>query len=176
MVIDFYDTSALLALEEIIGPGINYISHFVLAELEQIKTSFNKDKEIKERARKIARYLISQTENFRCDTFPIKEIEKHKKRLGFLPDNMDGNILAEASLINKKNRIVFWTADVNMLLFAKKLNFYAINFVDGKEKEKKPWDGWRDFHPTEEQMNIVRCGRAKKLKTFYGGMVESIGS
>ena len=61
MVIDFYDTSALLALKEIIGPGINYISHFVLAELEQIKTSFNKDKEIKERARKIARYLISQT-------------------------------------------------------------------------------------------------------------------
>ena len=155
MVIDFYDTSALLALNEPLGPGINYISHFVLAELEQIKTSFNKDREIKERARKIARYLISQTENFRCDTFPIKEIEKHKKKLGFLPDNMDGNILAEASLINKKNRIVFWTADVNMLLFAKKLNFYAINFVDGKEEEKKPWDGWRDFHPTEEQMNML---------------------
>lgn len=155
MIIDFYDTSALLALDEPLGPGINYISHFVLAELEQIKTSFNKDKEIKERARKIARSLISRTEDFRCDIFPAKEIEKQKKRLGFLPDNMDGNILAEASLISKKERVIFWTADVNMLLFAKELNFYAINFIDENKEEKKPWDGWRDFHPTEEQMNML---------------------
>lgn len=155
MVIDFYDTSALLALNEPLGPGINYISHFALAELEQIKTSFNKDREIKERARKIARSLISRTEDFRCDIFPAKEIERQKKKIGFLPDNMDGNILAEASLINKKERVVFWTADVNMFLFAKELNFYAINFIDENKEEKKPWDGWRDFHPTEEQMNML---------------------
>ena len=48
MVIDYYDTSALLAKPELIKSNYdNYISHFVIKELEDIKQSSNKSEDIK---------------------------------------------------------------------------------------------------------------------------------
>ena len=75
MVIDYYDTSALLAKPELIKSNYdNYISHFVIKELEDIKQSSNKSEDIKASARSIARLLRGKasvrTNNIIIENFP----------------------------------------------------------------------------------------------------------
>lgn len=156
MVIDFYDTSALLAIENIetfFSIGHNYISHFCLSELEAIKTSANKNEDIKARARKVARFMLANPTAFFCDTYDEKKIEKARKK-HYFPDNMDGRILAEATLLAKKNRIVFWTADVNMSIFAREAGLEIHTFF-AEEKQEEPWAGWSKYYPSEQEFAML---------------------
>ena len=156
MVIDFYDTSALLAIENIetfFSIGHNYISHFCLSELEAIKTSANKSEEIKAHARKVARFMLANPTAFFCDTYDERKIEKARKK-HYFPDNMDGRILAEAMLIAKKNRIVFWTADVNMSIFAREAGLEVHTFFT-EEKQEEPWAGWSKYYPSEQEFAML---------------------
>lgn len=156
MVIDFYDTSALLAIENIetfFSIGHNYISHFCLSELEAIKTSANKNEEIKARARKVARFMLANPTAFFCDTYDERKIEKARKK-HYFPDNMDGRILAEATLLAKKNRIVFWTADVNMSIFAREAGLEVHTFF-AEEKQEEPWAGWSKYYPSEQEFAML---------------------
>lgn len=156
MVIDFYDTSALLAIENIetfFSIGHNYISHFCLSELEAIKTSANKNEEIKARARKVARFMLANPTTFFCDSYDEKKIEKARKK-HYFPDNMDGRILAEATLLAKKNRIVFWTADVNMSIFAREAGLEVHTFF-AEEKQEEPWAGWSKYYPSEQEFAML---------------------
>lgn len=156
MVIDFYDTSALLAIENIetfFSIGHNYISHFCLSELEEIKTSANKNEDIKARARKIARFMLANPTAFFCDSYDEKKIEKARKK-HYFPDNMDGRILAEATLLAKKNRIVFWTADVNMSIFAREAGLEVHTFF-AEEKQEEPWAGWSKYYPSEQEFAML---------------------
>ena len=156
MVIDFYDTSALLAIENIetfFSIGHNYISHFCLSELEEIKTSANKNEDIKARARKVARFMLANPTAFFCDSYDEKKIEKARKK-HYFPDNMDGRILAEATLIAKKNRIVFWTADVNMSIFAREAGLEVHTFF-AEEKQEEPWAGWSKYYPSEQEFAML---------------------
>lgn len=156
MVIDFYDTSALLAIENIetfFSIGHNYISHFCLSELEAIKTSANKNEDIKVRARKVARFMLANPTAFFCDTYDERKIEKARKK-HYFPDNMDGRILAEATLLAKKNRIVFWTADVNMSIFAREAGLEVHNFF-AEEKQEEPWAGWSKYYPSEQEFAML---------------------
>lgn len=156
MVIDFYDTSALLAIENIetfFSIGHNYISHFCLSELEAIKTSANKSEEIKARARKVARFMLANPTAFFCDTYDERKIEKARKKHLF-PDNMDGRILAEATLIAKKNLVVFWTADVNMSIFAREAGLETHTFF-AEEKQEEPWAGWSKYYPSEQEFAML---------------------
>lgn len=155
MVIDFYDTSALIAKPELLeGYGNNYVSHFVIKELEDIKHS-NKSEEVKASARNVARTLHSKM-SIRIDNIDYKKLERIKKKNPWLPQNTDGDIIAEAILLRENgDQICFWTADYNMYLFAKDVVSY-INFVNVKEKkEKEPWAGWGKYYPTEKDMNIL---------------------
>ena len=156
MVIDFYDTSALLAIENIetfFSIGHNYISHFCLSELEAIKTSANKNEDIKARARKVARFMLANPTAFFCDSYDEKKIEKARKK-HYFPDNMDGRILAEATLLAKKNRIVFWTADVNMSIFAREAGL-EVNTFFTEEKQEEPWAGWSKYYPSEQEFAML---------------------
>ena len=156
MVIDFYDTSALLAIENIetfFSIGHNYISHFCLSELEEIKTSANKNEDIKARARKVARFMLANPTAFFCDSYDEKKIEKARKK-HYFPDNMDGRILAEATLLAKKNRIVFWTADVNMSIFAREAGLEIHTFF-AEEKQEEPWAGWSKYYPSEQEFAML---------------------
>lgn len=155
MVIDFYDTSALIAKPELLeGCGNHYVSHFVIKELEDIKQS-NKSEEIKASARNVARTLRSKM-SIRIDNVDYKKLERIKKKNPWLPQNTDGDIIAEAILLRENGtQVCFWTADYNMYLFAKDVINY-VNFVNVKEKkEKEPWAGWGKYYPAEKDMNIL---------------------
>ena len=57
-ILKFYDTSALLDLSDnLILDYSCYISTRVISELENIKTSFAKDLDVKARARQVVRVL-----------------------------------------------------------------------------------------------------------------------
>jgi len=56
--VKFFDTSALLAGFKLNQEDINYISTIVFSELENIKTSYQKDETVKYKARVLIRYLM----------------------------------------------------------------------------------------------------------------------
>ena len=152
MIIDYFDTSAILANGKLLDKE-SYVSHFVVSELEEIKNSSVKDEQIKARARQATRALIA---NPQCRTYnlDLQKIERVRKSRKWLPDNMDGRIIAEAILLQKETgaNICFWTADYNMKLFAEAEDFY-INFVSQDcISNQEPWVGWGKYYPTEEEI------------------------
>ena len=152
MVIDYFDTSAILANGKLLDKE-SYVSHFVVSELEEIKNSSVKDEQVKARARQATRALIA---NPQCRTYnlDLQKIERVRKSRKWLPDNMDGRIIAEAILLQRETRanICFWTADYNMKLFAEAEDFY-INFVSQDcILNKEPWCGWGKYYPSTDEM------------------------
>ena len=152
MVIDYFDTSAILANGKLLDKE-SYVSHFVVSELEEIKNSSVKDEQVKVRARQATRALIA---NPQCRTYnlDLQKIERVRKSRKWLPDNMDGRIIAEAILLQKETgaNICFWTADYNMKLFAEAEDFY-INFVTQDcILNKEPWCGWGKYYPSVDEM------------------------
>ena len=158
MVLDYFDTSAILAKGSI--PEHAYVSHFVISELEEIKNSSTKDEHIKARARQATRVLAS-TPYCRTHNSDLNKIEKIRKKHKWLPDNMDGRIIAEAILLNQQTHadIVFWTADRNMKLFAEAENFH-VNFIDQKmPTDENLWCGWGKYYPDAEQMSSIYANK-----------------
>ena len=152
MVIDYFDTSAILANGKLLDKE-SYVSHFVVSELEEIKNSSVKDEQVKARARQATRALIA---NSQCRTYnlDLQKIERVRKSRKWLPDNMDGRIIAEAILLQRETgaNICFWTADYNMKLFAEAEDFY-INFVSQDcILNKEPWCGWGKYYPSTDEM------------------------
>lgn len=156
MIINYYDTSALLAidnLEAFMGSCSAYISHFVINEIEDIKNNSYKSEEIKAKARKVARYMLQNPYSYMCRNFSPQKIERVRKRYDF-PDNMDGRILAEAMILGKQDCIYFWTADVNMSLFARSVGMEAY-IVNEQKAQREPWAGWGKYYPTEEEFSML---------------------
>ena len=154
MVIDYFDTSAILARGNI--PEHCYVSHFVIGELEEIKNSSNKDEGIKARARQATRALISSPYCL-TSNFDLQKIEKIRAKHKYLPNNMDGHIIAEAILLRDTTHeeICFWTADYNMKLFAEAEKFH-VNFIDQKHPtDEELWCGWGKYYPSAEQMSSI---------------------
>ena len=60
--VKFYDTNAVLALQENVLDSYFYISSTTLQELEHIKVSRNKDEETKYKSRKIVHILDENTD------------------------------------------------------------------------------------------------------------------
>ena len=112
-VIKAYDTSALLDLNDnLVIDSTCYISTLVINELENIKVSFNKDSDIKARARQVIRTL--KQSQFMTNTTSIKRIGKFSKKfLTRLPNNNDSKI-----------PVVNWRGSAN-IVFSNWLNYYV---------------------------------------------------
>ena len=182
MVIDYFDTSAIIAKGGIIDDC--YVSHFVISELEEIKNSSTKDESVKAKARQATRALITSQTCKTCN-FDLQKIERIRKKHKWLPDNMDGRIIAEAILLREQTKanICFWTADYNMKLFAQAEDFY-INFVTQDcIFNKEPWCGWGKYYPNEEdmaklysnpQINILGAMTNEYCTIFEGSELKDI--
>lgn len=182
MVIDYFDTSAIIAKGGIIDDC--YVSHFVISELEEIKNSSTKDESVKAKARQATRALITSQTCKTCN-FDLQKIERIRKKHKWLPDNMDGRIIAEAILLREQTNanICFWTADYNMKLFAQAEDFY-INFVTQDcIFNKEPWCGWGKYYPNEEdmaklysnpQINILGAMTNEYCTIFEGSELKDI--
>ena len=155
MVIDYFDTSAILANGKLLDKE-SYVSHFVISELEEIKNSSTKDEQLKARARQATRALIANPQN-RTYNLDLQKIERIRKNRKWLPDNTDGRIIAEAILLQQKTgaQICFWTADYNMKLFAEAENFYIHLVTQEDIFDKESWCGWGKYFPNMEEMTSL---------------------
>lgn len=150
-----YDTSALLDLSDNLKLDKNcYISTLVISELENIKTAFNKDSDVKLKARQVVRYL--RQNDFTTNIKNRATIEKLVKKYGeVLPNTTDSRILLEAYSQTKHYKEVrFYTGDYTLFLFGKYLFEKELNFtvhITGSTTKQRFWDGYKVITPTEEQ-------------------------
>ena len=153
-ILKVYDTSALLSLSDnLVLDSTCYVSTLVINELENIKTSFNKDSEVKAQARQVVRILKSSvfTSNLTNHAKIEKMVRKYHK---VLPDNTDSRILLEAYLqVRWYDEVKFYTSDLTLFLFASHL-FKHKRFsahLTGDITKKRFWDGCVVIHPTAEE-------------------------
>ena len=152
-ILKFYDTSALLDLSDNLVLDYScYVSTRVISELENIKTSFAKDLDVKARARQVVRIL--KQSNFSSNFLLNKDVERIFKRYSkILPDNTDSKILIEAYLQTKSYEVHFYTGDYTLYLFCNNLfkNQYFHAHLTGDTTTKRFWDGYVTIEPTTEQ-------------------------
>lgn len=113
----FYDTNAVLKLQSKIFEDDFALSSTTLHELEHIKTSRNKDEEVKYNARKVIHLLDTYSDKYDVVTFTT-DVEELMKEFGVF-DSPDNEIIACAKYYSKENDIIFITNDICCKVIAK---------------------------------------------------------
>ena len=166
MVVNFYDTSALMILDELYA-GLTLVSPIVLSELEHIKSSRDKDEKQKFQARRATKLL--RKNGFQCANISKKEIKKIRKKYSFLSNNNDHSILVEAAA--EKNRFFkgdtfnFFTADLLLSYFGNQIPELEIKFLEEKQTNTE-YFGWKE---SEEASEPAPEEKGKK-KGGFGGL------
>ena len=157
---NFYDTSSLLLREkDLFTHEENIIlSSITLNELENIKTSNNKDGEIKRAARHIIRLLEENTDKYEIWVYNSQMLQG-EKNLG-LPDfsqwelTNDIKILASAVSYDRMihpDETVFFTNDLALKQIANM--FFGSDSVKSVRTEpEEDYDGYRRIQMTEDEM------------------------
>lgn len=142
----FYDTCALLNLQNkaFEEPDIFYISHVTLQELEQIKTSHNKDEDTKYRARRLLHLLVENQGRYQVVIYN---------------NDWDNDILNRGLQLNNDIRIIytaykthpdctFVTDDLACKMLAGVFNL-NIQYNTTKEEE---YTGYKEINLTEIEL------------------------
>ena len=142
----FYDTSSLLLIskEELFSEKF-IISSIVLQELEHIKTSYNKDQEVKAQARYVTRLLERYP-----DKYEVAVYKRHKGLLALLYDlplTNDIKILLTAK--KYKNTITFVTNDLCLKNLAK---FFLNCPITSVEEKFDNYTGYKELYLNEKQI------------------------
>ena len=147
--INFYDTNELLHNLDSIKDTI-YLSSVTLQELEHIKTSKNKDEDIKYEARKVTRFLRENEEKYVC--IPVEN--KHHKLLSKykLEEDNDNLIIACAKLLEKEYDVTFYTDDICCYNIAK--NIFNLNCKGLETNNKKEeYKGYKEVIMSDEELS-----------------------
>ena len=148
--IKFYDTCALLSLGEKVFNGEPFaVSSITFKELENIKTSFNKDNDVKA----MARHLLHLFNEHEYDYIPVVHQVENEARIaarGFEINN-DTKILSDAIQLAKSDEeIVFVTADLSLRCIAR--HFIDIIEIEPISEEEDGYMGYIEIECTEEQL------------------------
>lgn len=113
----FYDTNAVLKLQNKIFEEDFVLSSTTLHELEHIKTSKNKDEEIKYNARKVIHLLDKYSDKYDVVVFTT-EVNEILNEYGVF-NSPDNEIIACAKHYSKTTDIIFVTNDICCKVIAK---------------------------------------------------------
>lgn len=147
----FYDTSSLLLLsdEELNEDFI--ISSITLSELENIKTSRNKDYEVKIAARHVLRKLTEESRNYRVVIYQPSHLELLQEY--HFEINDDIRILADALWADRNiapDDITFVTNDLALMMIA---NLYFGNDSIARIIQKEDnYAGYKEVRMNENEM------------------------
>ena len=148
--IRFYDTSSLLIRMDDIFKEPFVISSISLAELENIKSSNNKDYDIKSNARRLLHLLDENSENY--TTVIYKETMITPLAIQNLPINDDARIIACALWYDSNEAIsntIFVTNDLAQKNLAR-LFFTQLESVDNNDDDYK---GYKEVYPTNQKLS-----------------------
>lgn len=143
----FYDTNALLELQEEILEEPFAISSVTLEELENIKTSKNKTEEVRYKARKIVHILDENVNKYNVVVYD-DEIEQLITDIGIEVNN-DNKICACAKSMCHDNKIIFVTNDLCCRIIAE--NIFKLN-VEKAVANDDIYKGYKEIAMTEEEM------------------------
>lgn len=156
----FYDTSALLieSQEKLLEEAF-MISSTTLIELENIKTSNNKDFKIKYTARKVLHFLDENPEMWKVSIFTQSKLQPIEE--ADIPITDDMRILACA--LAEPGPITFITND---LCQKKNAELFLRNVQSVIFKEEKYY-GYKEITLNEEAMANLYCNLDKNLYDLY---------
>lgn len=156
----FYDTNALLQNIEAIEGHI-YLSSVTLHELENIKTSKNKDNEVKFNARKATRFLKENKDKYTC----VVAGKYHYRLLDDLnlEYSNDNLIMACAYEMSQSEEVEFITNDIccyniGTLIFG--LSVSEVKEVDDNYK------GYKEVIMTDDQLCKFYSLEVKDINTY----------
>lgn len=136
--IKFYDTNAILKLQDKIFEEKFILSSVTLQELENIKVSRNKEENVKYNARKILHLLDKYQDEYDVVVY-IDAIEKYiiEKQIEITPDS---KIVASAAFskgfLPQDEELLFVTDDISCKVIAKKIFGLEVCGVESKEDDE----------------------------------------
>lgn len=147
-LIKFYDTNALLHNDiEKIEDKI-YLSSITLQELEHIKTSRNKDEDLKFQARKVTRWLRLNEDKYEC-IIADKSVYFLVSDKDLEIDN-DNLIISSAYSLLDKYDVEFVTNDICCYNIAK--NIFELNCTGIQDKVEENYKGYKEIIMTDKEM------------------------
>ncbi len=147
MAIRFYDTNAILT--DCTDISNILISSKTLEELENIKSSFHKDNDIKYKARVAVRAIREQ----KPEIVVVQKSDYDKvEELGLEITN-DNLIIASAWRYSQENHLVFVTHDALCSLIAN--TYFGLDVEELKLKNDDVYKGYRVVQPTDEELSQV---------------------
>ena len=149
----FYDTNALLELQEEILVEKFAISSVTLEELESIKTNRNKTEETRYKARKIVHILDENRDKYEVVIYN-KDIEQKLITIG-LELNNDNKICACAKQICHDDNIVFVTNDLCCRIIAE--NIFKLNVKNAKSNDSDMYKGYKLLMGNTAEINEYLC-------------------
>ena len=159
----FYDTSSLLLkADNLFDEGKIILSSITLNELEEIKTSANKDSDIKMAARRVLQQLNDNPDKFELFIFKPSVLEPIYD--AGLPINNDTRILACAIYIEKNSYpddLIFVTNDLSLAAMANL--FFGADSIHKCEVEEDDYCGYKE---------IVMHDKA--MERFYSSYSENL--
>jgi predicted ribonuclease YlaK len=144
----FYDTSSLLLKADTLFEDNEYfaISSITLEELEHIKTSANKDADVKYSARKLINSLDSHMGEYDV-VFFNEDMAKPIVKAGIFLNN-DAKILSCALSYSKKHDVEFITNDICLKHLAK----LFLEEVESVDENRDDYTGFKDVIMNENEM------------------------
>ena len=144
----FYDTNAILKLQDKIFEEDFIISSVTLQELEHIKVSRNKDDQVKYEARKALHLLDDNSDKYDVVVYD-NAIENYilGKNMEITPDT---KIVGSCAFIKAMKDVVFVTDDIACKMIASKIFGLEVESVGEKENIYK---GYRVIKGNTEQIN-----------------------
>ena len=145
-MIKFYDTCALLNLQEDAFLEPFAISSITLLEIEDIKTSRNKDEDVKWKARNMSRLLTENPDMYTVKVmYNEQAIDLHEY---LMPNSPDGLIAFSAYLFNVTTPIIFLSDDLNCRHIAK--HIFKLNTEGSSRKTDNDYLGYRELTLSDE--------------------------
>jgi predicted ribonuclease YlaK len=166
--VKFYDTNALLHnIDDI--EGVMYVSSITLQELEHIKTSRNKDEDVRFEARKVTRFLRENEDRYVC----IVAEKKHYNLLEELnlPVDNDNLIIACAKLLQDEEscEVEFITDDICCYNIARHIFRLECSGLKSEVVEDK-YTGFKSIIMTDEEM--AKFYENENKENIYGLLIN----
>ena len=149
MPMKFYDTNALLELQEEILTEDFAVSSVSLEELESIKTNKYKTEEVRYKARKLVHLLDENSDKYHVVVYTT-EIEQLIIDLG-IEINNDNKICACAKYFSHDNDIIFVTNDLCCRVIAENLFNLAVSHA--KSNDSDIYKGYKELRGNTVQIN-----------------------
>lgn len=149
-MINFYDTSSLLLLQEKAFESPFIISSLTVQELEHIKTSKNKTEDVRFSARNLVR-LLKTHDDYKVVVYTTEFDDVLKANN--LPITNDNLIAATAYVENKNAEIEFFTDDLILSLVAK--NVFGLNVQRAEVDRTDLYKGYREISLSDDEMALL---------------------